>query len=134
MGSRATVVPYLEDTSRKVDGGKLYVETYGCQMNVNDMEIVLAIMKDSGYTEIVQTPEESDIIFINTCAIRENAEHKIWHRLNYFKHLKSRYVNLHWLSHFFSLLLLTLVCAQRSWSSYQHLNLIWGCCMIQVES
>lgn len=93
VGSRATVVPYLEDTSRKVDGGKLYVETYGCQMNVNDMEIVLAIMKDSGYTEIVQTPEESDIIFINTCAIRENAEHKIWHRLNYFKHLKSRYVN-----------------------------------------
>lgn len=87
----ATVVPYLEDTSRKVDGGKLYVETYGCQMNVNDMEIVLAIMKDSGYTEIVQTPEESDIIFINTCAIRENAEHKIWHRLNYFKHLKSRW-------------------------------------------
>jgi hypothetical protein len=87
------VVPYLEDTSRKVDGGKLYVETYGCQMNVNDMEIVLAIMKDSGYTEIVTTPEESDIIFINTCAIRENAEHKIWHRLNYFKHLKSRYVN-----------------------------------------
>lgn len=87
----ATVVPYLEDSSRKVDGGKLYVETYGCQMNVNDMEIVLAIMKDSGYTEIVQTPEESDIIFINTCAIRENAEHKIWHRLNYFKHLKTRW-------------------------------------------
>lgn len=93
VGSRATVVPYLEDSSRRVDGGKLYVETYGCQMNVNDMEIVLAIMKDSGYTEIVQTPEESDIIFINTCAIRENAEHKIWHRLNYFKHLKSRCVN-----------------------------------------
>jgi tRNA A37 methylthiotransferase MiaB len=89
---RATVIPYLEDASRKVDGGRLYVETYGCQMNVNDMEIVLAIMKDAGYTEVVEKPEESDIIFINTCAIRENAEHKIWHRLNYFKHLKTRLV------------------------------------------
>lgn len=93
MDYRATVIPYLEDASRKVDGGRLYVETYGCQMNVNDMEIVLAIMKDAGYTEVVEKPEESDIIFINTCAIRENAEHKIWHRLNYFKHLKTRLVS-----------------------------------------
>ena len=84
MDYRATVIPYLEDASRKVDGGRLYVETYGCQMN--------AIMKDAGYTEVVEKPEESDIIFINTCAIRENAEHKIWHRLNYFKHLKTRLV------------------------------------------
>lgn len=117
------MVPYLEDTSRKVDGGKLYVETYGCQMNVNDMEIVLAIMKDSGYTEIVTTPEESDIIFINTCAIRENAEHKIWHRLNYFKHLKSRYVNCK-LGQFPQLAILLELC--------QHVNLM-TCYYFQVE-
>jgi len=85
-------VPYLEeDFGSKVERGRMYVETYGCQMNVNDMEIVLAIMKDAGYTEIVDQPEAADIIFINTCAIRENAEHKIWHRLNYFKHLKTRW-------------------------------------------
>ncbi|KAJ7565089.1 hypothetical protein O6H91_02G047400 [Diphasiastrum complanatum] len=68
--------------------GRIYYETYGCQMNVNDMEIVLAIMKDAGYTRIMDKPEEADVIFVNTCAIRENAEHKIWHRLNYFKYLK----------------------------------------------
>lgn len=67
------------------------METYGCQMNVNDLEIVLAIMKNAGYTEIVEKAEEADVILINTCAIRENAEHKVWQRLNYFKHLKSRW-------------------------------------------
>ncbi|GLJ05396.1 hypothetical protein SUGI_0017520 [Cryptomeria japonica] len=68
--------------------GRIYHETYGCQMNVNDMEIVLAIMKSVGYTEVVDTPENAEVIFINTCAIRENAEQKVWQRLNYFWFLK----------------------------------------------
>lgn len=62
-------------------------------MNVNDMEIVLSIMKKAGYGEIVQVPESAEIIFINTCAIRDNAEQKVWQRLNYFWFLKR-----HWKS------------------------------------
>ncbi|KAJ4822995.1 hypothetical protein Tsubulata_000367 [Turnera subulata] len=69
-------------------GGRIYQETYGCQMNVNDMEIVLSIMKDAGYGEIVHDPESAEIIFVNTCAIRDNAEQKVWQRLNYFWFLK----------------------------------------------
>ncbi|KAG5061015.1 hypothetical protein JHK87_002044 [Glycine soja] len=73
--------------------GRIYHETYGCQMNVNDMEIVLSIMKNAGYGEIVSVPESAEIIFINTCAIRDNAEQKVWQRLNYFWFLKR-----HWKS------------------------------------
>lgn len=57
-------------------------------MNINDMEIVLAIMKKAGYTDMVEDPESAEVIFINTCAIRDNAEQKVWQRLNYFWFLK----------------------------------------------
>ncbi|PPR97115.1 hypothetical protein GOBAR_AA23557 [Gossypium barbadense] len=67
---------------------RIYHETYGCQMNINDMEIVLSIMKNAGYSETVEVPENAEIIFINTCAIRDNAEQKVWQRLNYFWFLK----------------------------------------------
>ncbi|ESQ53460.1 hypothetical protein EUTSA_v10024669mg [Eutrema salsugineum] len=73
------------DTASK---GRIYHETYGCQMNINDMEIVLAIMKNSGYKEVVTDPESAEVIFINTCAIRDNAEQRVWQRLNYFWFLK----------------------------------------------
>ncbi|KAK9129771.1 hypothetical protein Sjap_010258 [Stephania japonica] len=76
-----------------VSKGRIYHETYGCQMNVNDMEIVLSIMKKAGYSEVVGVPESAEIIFINTCAIRDNAEQKVWQRLNYFWFLKR-----HWKS------------------------------------
>ncbi|XP_076939807.1 CDK5RAP1-like protein [Bidens hawaiensis] len=62
-------------------------------MNVNDMEIVLSVMKQAGYDEIVTDPENAEIIFINTCAIRDNAEQRVWQRLNYFWFLKR-----HWKS------------------------------------
>lgn len=62
-------------------------------MNVNDMEIVLSIMKKAGYNEVVEDPESAEIIFINTCAIRDNAEQRVWQRLNYFWFLKR-----HWKS------------------------------------
>lgn len=71
--------------------GRIYHETYGCQMNVNDMEIVLSIMKNAGYSEVVDVPESAEIIFINTCAIRDNAEQKVWQRLNYFWFLKRQW-------------------------------------------
>ncbi|KAL5705599.1 hypothetical protein ACHQM5_023882 [Ranunculus cassubicifolius] len=74
-----------------VSKGRIYHETYGCQMNVNDMEIVLSIMKNAGYNEIAEVPETAEIIFINTCAIRDNAEQKVWQRLNYFWFLKRKW-------------------------------------------
>ncbi|KAL5204512.1 hypothetical protein ABZP36_009383 [Zizania latifolia] len=81
----------LESGPMTVSKGRIYRETYGCQMNVNDMEIVLSIMKNEGYDEIVPDPESAEIIFINTCAIRENAEQKVWQRLNYFWFLKRQW-------------------------------------------
>ena len=59
---------------------KLYIETYGCQMNVGDSEVVLSIMQDHGYTHTAK-PGEADIILINTCSIRDNAEQRIFGRL-----------------------------------------------------
>ncbi|XP_052191243.1 CDK5RAP1-like protein [Diospyros lotus] len=79
--------------SETLQRGRIYHETYGCQMNINDMEIVLSIMKQAGYSEVVDIPESAEIIFINTCAIRDNAEQKVWQRLNYFWFLKR-----HWKS------------------------------------
>ena len=60
---------------------KLYIETYGCQMNVADSEVVASVMKMAGY-EPTDQEEEADAIFLNTCSIRENAENKIFHRLD----------------------------------------------------
>lgn len=58
----------------------MYVETYGCQMNVNDTEIVLSIMGKAGYT-VSGTADEADVVFVNTCSIRDNAEQRVWKRL-----------------------------------------------------
>lgn len=60
---------------------KLFIETYGCQMNVADSEVVASVMKMAGY-ELCEKEEEADAIFLNTCSVRENAENKIYHRLN----------------------------------------------------
>lgn len=60
---------------------KLFIETYGCQMNVADSEVVASVMKMAGY-EPTDHEEEADAIFLNTCSIRENAENKIFHRLD----------------------------------------------------
>ncbi|XP_078172169.1 methylthiotransferase [Carex rostrata] len=79
------LAPTPENTSAK---GRIYHETYGCQMNINDMEIVLSIMRAAGYGSTVPDPESAEVIFINTCAIRDNAEQKVWQRLNYFWFLK----------------------------------------------
>ncbi|MBP5375836.1 MAG: radical SAM protein, partial [Bacteroidaceae bacterium] len=59
---------------------KLYIETYGCQMNVADSEVVASVMKMAGY-ETCDTVEEADAVFLNTCSVRDNAEQKIFHRL-----------------------------------------------------
>ena len=59
---------------------KLYIETYGCQMNVADSEVVASVMQMAGY-ETTDNLEEADAVFLNTCSVRDNAEQKIFHRL-----------------------------------------------------
>jgi len=60
---------------------KLYIETYGCQMNVADSEVVASVMQMAGY-ETTEKLEEADAVFLNTCSVRDNAEQKIYHRLD----------------------------------------------------
>ena len=62
---------------------KLYIETYGCQMNVNDTEVVFSILGGHGY-ERTEDISEADVIMANTCSIRDNAEQRIWGRIDYF--------------------------------------------------
>lgn len=61
-------------------GKRLFIETYGCQMNVGDSEIVVSIMQDEGYV-YTDDISEADVILINTCSIRDNAEQRVWGRL-----------------------------------------------------
>ncbi|MCS7161834.1 MAG: tRNA (N6-isopentenyl adenosine(37)-C2)-methylthiotransferase MiaB [Bacteroidia bacterium] len=77
-GARGEPAPY-----------KAYIETYGCQMNFADSELVARILHSIGYGFTSQ-PEEADLVLLNTCAIREHAEEKIWQRLKYFHSLKRR--------------------------------------------
>lgn len=67
---------------------KVYIETYGCQMNVADTEIVLGILKKNNY-EVVDNPDNADVVLLNTCSIRDNAEQRIYGRLGNFKNLKN---------------------------------------------
>lgn len=68
---------------------KLFIETYGCQMNVADTEVVASIMEMDGYT-LTNNDRDADAIFVNTCSIRENAEQKVIQRLEYFNSLKRK--------------------------------------------
>lgn len=68
---------------------KLYIETYGCQMNVADSEVVASVMGDRGFV-ITGNYTDADAILVNTCSVRDNAEKKIWNRLSHFKSLKKK--------------------------------------------
>ncbi|MBQ0062016.1 MAG: tRNA (N6-isopentenyl adenosine(37)-C2)-methylthiotransferase MiaB [Bacteroidaceae bacterium] len=68
---------------------KLLIETYGCQMNVADSEVIASIMKMQDY-DTCDTIEEADAVLLNTCSIRDNAEQKIYHRLEFFQSLKKK--------------------------------------------
>lgn len=67
----------------------LYIETYGCQMNVADTEVVASIMQMDGYT-LTENIEKADAVFVNTCSVRDNAEQKVLNRLQYFQSLKRK--------------------------------------------
>lgn len=66
---------------------RAYVETYGCQMNISDGELMEGILEDRGYT-IVRAPEEADVVLVNTCAIREHAERRVLGRVSQLNGLK----------------------------------------------
>jgi tRNA-2-methylthio-N6-dimethylallyladenosine synthase len=68
---------------------KVYIETYGCQMNVADSEVVVSILSDAGY-EHTENIKDARLILINTCSIRDNAEQRIWGRLKAISHLKKQ--------------------------------------------
>ena len=68
---------------------KLYIETYGCQMNVADSEVVAAVLSEKGYS-LSPDNKDADIILLNTCSVRDNAEQRIWGRLNLFNSYKKK--------------------------------------------
>lgn len=78
MNTKATEADLKSATDEQVK--RLFIETYGCQMNVADSEVVASVMGVAGY-EITENIDSADAIFLNTCSIRENAEHKIYSRL-----------------------------------------------------
>ena len=75
----------ISDPSRP----KVYIETYGCQMNVNDSEVILSILQDDGYA-LTDSMEDADVILANTCSIRDNAEQRIWGRIDQFRIQKKK--------------------------------------------
>ena len=69
------------------EGRKLFIETYGCPMNVGDTEIIISILQQHGYI-YTETLSEADVVLINTCSVRDNAEQRIWGRLSEMRRLK----------------------------------------------
>jgi tRNA-2-methylthio-N6-dimethylallyladenosine synthase len=84
MQGEATMLNDSEDTTGKK---KLFIESYGCQMNFSDSEVVASIMKNDGYST-TRNVDEADVVLINTCSIRENAETRVRNRLTEFKKKK----------------------------------------------
>ena len=77
------------DSKSAFNDKKLFIETYGCQMNVADSEVVASIMEMDGF-ELTENIIDADAIFVNTCSVRDNAEQKIIQRLKYFQSLKRK--------------------------------------------
>ena len=76
-------------TANNSDAKKLYLESYGCQMNFSDSEVVASILSDQGY-QTTRNIDDADVILLNTCSIRENAEQRVRNRLTEFKIKKER--------------------------------------------
>lgn len=72
-----------------VNQKKLFIETYGCQMNVADSEVVASVMQMDGYT-VTDSMEDADAVFVNTCSIRDNAEQRVIQRLDYINAIKKK--------------------------------------------
>ncbi|MFD1143431.1 tRNA (N6-isopentenyl adenosine(37)-C2)-methylthiotransferase MiaB [Larkinella insperata] len=81
--------PRLLEEELAVGKKRLYIESYGCQMNFSDSEIVASVMRNAGFATTADA-DEADVIFLNTCAIRDNAEQKVRNRLKQLNTLKKR--------------------------------------------
>ena len=68
---------------------KIYIETYGCQMNVGDSEVIFSILGKEGY-ERTESMDDADVILANTCSVRDNAEQRIWGRIEVFHKQKEK--------------------------------------------
>ena len=79
----------LKSATEASENKKLFIETYGCQMNVADSEVVASIMQMAGYS-LADSLEEADAVFMNTCSIRDNAEQKILNRLEFFQAMRRK--------------------------------------------
>ncbi len=77
------------ETKKHTGDRRLYIETYGCQMNVADSEVVASVMQTDGY-ELTNDIHEADAIFVNTCSVRDNAEQRVVGRLQYFQSLRKQ--------------------------------------------
>jgi tRNA-2-methylthio-N6-dimethylallyladenosine synthase len=77
------------DNQPNDDRPKVFIETYGCQMNVNDSEVIASILHGNGYA-ITNDIDKADVILVNTCSIRENAETRVLGRLDVFKQIKKK--------------------------------------------
>ena len=108
---------------------KLYIETYGCQMNVADSEVVASVMQMAGY-ETTEELNEADAVFLNTCSVRDNAEQKIYHRLEALDALRRqrKHSSLH--TPHSSLIIGVLGCmaerAQQDLLEHHHCDLVAG--------
>ncbi|XP_011145175.1 CDK5RAP1-like protein [Harpegnathos saltator] len=80
-------IPYVQDI--RGEGQKVYFEIYGCQMNVNDTEIIWSILKARGYQQ-TKDMEGADIVLLITCSIRDNAEQKVWNKLEYLNVIRNK--------------------------------------------
>ena len=83
----------IEKLKKVSEGKKYYIRTYGCQANVRDEETMRGLLENAGYIPI-NDPEESDVIIINTCAVRENAEDKVYGEIGNLKYLRKKNKNL----------------------------------------
>ncbi|MDR0744059.1 MAG: tRNA (N6-isopentenyl adenosine(37)-C2)-methylthiotransferase MiaB [Tannerella sp.] len=77
----------MKQDIKEIPERKLYLETYGCQMNVADSEVVLSVMQTDGYS-LTEDIREADAVFVNTCSVRDNAEQRVIARLQYFQSLR----------------------------------------------
>lgn len=88
IGNFLKVIFPTKISTRIMKNNKVYIETYGCQMNLADTEIVMGILKNHGYVAVTKS-EEADVILINTCSVRDNAEQRIYGRIGNLKTLKT---------------------------------------------
>lgn len=83
------IIPYLKQNRKYGENRKVYFDVYGCQMNVNDTEIIWSILKSNSFLK-TNDINDADVVLIITCAIREGAENKIWNRLSYLNGIRKQ--------------------------------------------